>query len=291
MNIIEMHGLQKTLGDFYLDIPEFCVEEGLVTGLVGKNGAGKTTTIKLIMNMLFPDQGDISVFGLNSKNDNCAIKEQLGYVGETMGFLDLASLMSLKNMVKPFYRQWDNGLYQQYLKRFSLNENHLYKNLSKGQQKQFALVLALSHHPRLLLLDEPTANLDPVVRNDMLDIILERMSQEEVSVFYSTHITSDLEKAADHVVFIQQGRIILKQDKDVLEQTHCLVKGRKELVQLGDLSHLINIEQNHLGFSAISIDPEKTKKAFGSYAIYEKASIEDIFIAYHKQWERGEENV
>ncbi len=290
MSVIEMRGVQKQLGKFHLDIPQFCVEEGLVTGLVGKNGAGKTTTIKLIMDMIFPDQGEISVFGLDTRSGSCAIKEQLGYVGEAMGFWDMAPLKTLKNMIKPFYRQWDDGLYQQYLERFSLQEQDLYKNLSKGQQKQFALVLALSHHPRLLLLDEPTANLDPVVRNDMLDIILEQMSTENVSVFYSTHITSDLEKAADHIVFIHQGRILLQQDKDALEQTHCLVKGKKELLQQGDCGHLIHVEQNHLGFSAISLDPQATKKAFGIQAIYEKASIEDIFIAYHEQWERSGKN-
>lgn len=226
-----------------------------MAGFVGRNGAGKTTTIKLMMHMIFPDSGRIELLGLDAAKEGCTIREQLGYVGETMGFLDQAPLYALKKMVRPFYRQWDEPYYQRLLERFHLSEKMTYKKLSKGQQKQFALVLALSHHPRLLLLDEPTANLDPVVRNEMLDIILEQMEQEEVTVFYSTHITSDLEKAADYIVFLNKGRILLQEDKDSLEQNHCLVKGKKDVLLQGAGSELLDITWGPLGFHALSKDP------------------------------------
>lgn len=288
MTAIAIQGLTKRLGQFQLDIPEFTLEEGCVAGFVGRNGAGKTTTMKLMMHMIFPDNGKIELLGLDVAKDGCNIREQLGYVGETMGFLDQAPLHALKKMVQPFYKQWDEAYYQQLLERFHLSEKMTYKKLSKGQQKQFALVLALSHHPRLLLLDEPTANLDPVMRNEMLDIILEQMEREEVTVFYSTHITSDLEKAADYVVFLNKGRILLQQDKDSLEQNHCLVKGKKDVLLQSTGSELLDITWGPLGFRALSKDPAASKRTFGKDAIYEHASIEDIFIAYEEEWEKEE---
>ena len=170
-NVIEITGLKKRFdkSGFVLDLPRLTVREGYVTGFIGENGAGKTTTIKLVMDLLFPDEGEVRVFGREAHAFSEQIKRDLGYIGEQTGFLGQAKLRTLREMVKPFYPNWDDVVFRRYLDRFSLDPGKKFKDLSKGKQKQFALALALSHHPKLLLMDEPTANLDPLVRQELLD--------------------------------------------------------------------------------------------------------------------------
>lgn len=157
MKAIEMQNVTKKLGDFQLDLPKLAIEEGYITGFIGENGSGKTTTIKLIMDMIFPDSGDIHVFGRNAHQDSQAIKQDIGYMGDMMGYMGALTLNALKNSIAPFYHRWDQPLYQSYLKSFQLDEKKTYNSLSKGMKKKFDLIMALSHHPKLLLLDEPTA--------------------------------------------------------------------------------------------------------------------------------------
>ena len=205
MNAIEIKNLRKNLGNFSLKIDDLKVPEGFVTGFIGPNGSGKTTTIKLIMNMINKDQGTIKMWGKDYKINDLTIKEKIGYVGEFSGYLHEAKVKKIKKSISSFYKNWDEKLYEKYMTKLNLNEDKVYKDLSKGQQKKFEIVMAISHHPKLIIMDEPTANLDPLVRNEVLEILQERIEEDNATVFFSTHITSDLDKIGDYIVFIYKG--------------------------------------------------------------------------------------
>lgn len=232
MNAIDIKNLNKTLEDFKLTINDIEIKKGYITGFIGPNGSGKTTTMKLIMNMLKKDSGTIKVFGKEREVDDLEIKETIGYIGDVSGYMQENKLKNIKKAIKPFYKNWDEQLYKKYIMQFKLNENKVYKELSKGQQKKFELVMVLSHHPKLIIMDEPTANLDPLVRNEFLEILQEHIEKEEATVFYSTHITSDLDKVADFLVFIYEGNIILSGNKEDILENHKIIRGNKELLDI-----------------------------------------------------------
>ena len=227
MNAIEIKNLRKNLGNFSLKIDDLKIPEGFVTGFIGPNGSGKTTTIKLIMNMINKDEGFIKMWGKDYKINNLNIKDKIGYVGEFSGYLHEAKIGRIKKSLSVFYKNWDEKLYEKYMKQFNLNEDKAYKDLSKGQQKKFEIVMAMSHHPKLIIMDEPTANLDPLVRNELLNILQERIEEDNATVFFSTHITSDLDKIGDYVVFIYKGEIFLADTKDNILENHIIVKEGK----------------------------------------------------------------
>ena len=214
MNAIEIRNLSKNLDSFTLNIDKLDIKEGFITGFIGPNGSGKTTTIKLIMNMLKKDNGTIKIFDKEYLVDNTSIKEMIGYVGDIPGYMKEVKFKDIKKSIAPFYKNWDEDLYNYYLKKFDINENKVYKESSKGQQKKFELIITLAHHPKLIIMDEPTANLDPLVRNEFMEVLQEHIAKDGVTVFYSTHITSDLDKVGDYLVFIYKGIIILNSDKE-----------------------------------------------------------------------------
>lgn len=212
MEAIEIKGLEKSYSKFKLDIKDLVVKKGFITGFIGPNGSGKTTTIKAIMNMVKADKGEILVLGEDIKT-NTDIKETLAFVGDTCGFLEESKLKNIKKTVSRFYKKWDETLYKKLTEKFGLDESLVYGKLSKGKKKQFELTMALATKPKVLIMDEPTANLDPVVRNEFLEVLQEQMEEDENTVFYSTHITSDLEKCADYIIFIYKGQVILQGKK------------------------------------------------------------------------------
>lgn len=230
MNAIKLKGIKKNLGDFKLDIDDFEIEKGLITGFVGKNGAGKTTTINLIMNFIEKDSGSIKIFDREFTGKELDLKEKIGYIGDKSGFMSEAALKSIKSSISNFYNTWDEDLYKNLINRLELTETKMYKDCSKGQQKKFEIVMALSHRPEILIMDEPTANLDPVVRDEVMDIIQEMMEEYELTVFYSTHITSDLEDVCDSIAFIENGKIFLKGYREDVIESHKIVKGRLDLL-------------------------------------------------------------
>ena len=285
MDVITIQGLKKRFpkGRFQLDLPELAIQEGYITGFIGENGAGKTTTLKLMMDMLYADEGQITIFGKDAHLDSAAIKKEIGYIGETPGFLEQGRLRSLKRMVQPFYENWDEAVFQRYADRFSLDLNKRYKELSKGKRKQFAVAVALSHHPRLLLLDEPTANLDPLIRQEILEILLDEMQQEGISIFFSTHITSDLDKVADSLVFLHEGRLLLSGYKDEILDGHRMVRGRRELLTPEVAGLLVDVEASEFGFTGLTGQFAAVYALLGDEAVYEKPSVEDIFIGYTRR--------
>lgn len=281
---IEFDGVKKIFrkGGFTLDLPHMDVPEGYVTGFIGENGAGKTTCLKLLMHMLFADQGSVRLFGQEVSEDHAALREQVGYVGEETGYLQQAKLSALVDMVRPFYSNWDDKAMKERMEQFSLNPDKRHKELSKGQQKQFAVAMALAHHPKLLLLDEPTANLDPLVRDDILQMLSDLLEREEITIFFSTHITSDLDKIADYLRFLHKGRLLLEGAKDDILESHRIVKAKKELLCDEVRQSMLSLEQKEYGFSGLTRDVKGIYELLGKEAIYEKPSVEDLFLGYTK---------
>lgn len=279
MDAIKINNLEKNYNNFSLTIKDLTVKSGYITGFIGPNGSGKTTTIRSILGLNKNVNGDITVLGADISN-NYTAKKDIAYVGDISGFLEESLISNIHKIVSSFYNNWDEGLYKSYIKKFNIDESKEYKNLSKGKKKQFELIMALSHHPKLLIMDEPTSNLDPLVRNEFLELIQSHMEKDEMTVFYSTHITSDLDKAADYIIMIYNGKILLNSEKDELLQTHTIVKGKKDLLDNSIRKELIGIKENAFGFEGLSNDKNKAFDLFGNEAIYEKCTLEDLLLYY-----------
>ncbi len=280
MNAVEIRNLSKNLDGFNLNIENIDIPKGFITGFIGPNGSGKTTTIKLIMNMLNKDNGSIKIFGKELEKDDISTKEKIGYVGDISGYMREAKLKDIKKSIALFYKTWDEDLYKQYLNKFSLNENKVYKELSKGQQKKFELIITLSHHPSLIIMDEPTANLDPIVRNEFIEVLQEHIEKENATVFYSTHITSDLDKVGDYLVFIYNGKIILSGEKDNIIENHRIIRGNNNLLDNDTKKVFVSYKENSFGFDGLTSNYKNAYEVFGEEVVYDKANLEDILMYY-----------
>ena len=207
MNALEVKELTKVYPEFTLDKVSFCVPQGHISGLIGRNGAGKSTTIKGIL-WLIAAEGDVAVFGRDIIKDEMAVKQMIGYVGGGFRYYPMNTLAAIRKAYAPFYLTWNQGKYEKFLAQFALSERKKVKELSEGMKVKFALALALSHGAKLLIMDEPTSGLDPLSREEFCDIILQLVREEGVSVLFSTHITSDLMRIADDIVYISQGKLL-----------------------------------------------------------------------------------
>lgn len=213
-NVIEIKKLTKkydnlfSLGEINLNIPSGCI-----IGLIGENGAGKTTLIKSMLNIIRPDNGNVKIFNKDSIKYDYEVKKDIGVVLDDMFFPEILTANDINSIMKDIYKNWDKDLYFDYLKKFKIPNNKAIKTMSKGMSKKLEIVTALVHHPKLLILDEPTSGLDPIVRSDILDLFLEFIKDEEHTILLSTHITSDLEHISDEIIFIDNGKIIIKKVK------------------------------------------------------------------------------
>jgi ABC-2 type transport system ATP-binding protein len=206
--ILEVRNLTKNYLGFSLNNISFTLEKGYIMGFIGPNGAGKTTTIRLIMNLIRRDSGEIRVFGLDNIKDELEVKERIGFVYDENHFYNELSVLEMKKIIAPFYSRWDDSVFKDYLDRFELSPRKKIKDLSRGMKMKFSLVISLSHHADLLLLDEPTSGLDPIFRSELLDILAEIIQDENKSIFLSTHLTADLDKIADYITFINLGELV-----------------------------------------------------------------------------------
>lgn len=215
---LELENVSKTYqkSGFTLEKITFSVPSGSIMGFVGENGAGKSTTIGCILNTLFKDSGTIKLFNREMKDEDVEIREKVGVVYDGDNFPGYFSAEQLGNIMREIYRKWDNNLFEKYLRDFGLNRKQKIKTYSKGMTMKLAIAAALSHHPDLLILDEATSGLDPVMRDEMLDVFLDFVGTENHSILLSSHITSDLEKIADYITFIHNGKIIMTEAKDEL---------------------------------------------------------------------------
>ena len=208
--------VKKSYKGFMLDIKGLSLERGYVMGLVGRNGAGKSTTIKILMNLIYPDSGEVRVLGLNQPEQDMEIKRRVGYVSEDPTFYENVSVGWMAGLVRRYYPTWDDALYQGYLKKFVMDPQKKVKELSRGMKVKLGLMLALSHKPEFLILDEPTSGIDPVVRHELLEEISGIIRDEERTVLLSSHITQDIEQVADYVTILDQGSVVEYADKESL---------------------------------------------------------------------------
>ncbi|CAM2076336.1 MAG: ABC transporter ATP-binding protein [uncultured Clostridium sp.] len=283
MNSIEIRNLQKNYKNFSLNIDNLDIPEGYITGFIGPNGSGKTTTIKSLLGMVKPDSGEIKILNSNINKDT-KTKENIAYVGDKSGFLEESKLSNLHKIISKFYPNWDESLYQNYLTKFNIDESKLYKDLSKGQKKQFELIMALSHHPKLLIMDEPTSSLDPIIRNEFLELMQDHIEMDSMTVFYSTHITTDLDKSADYIVMVYNGEILLQGEKDYILDNHVLIKSKKALIDNTIKKQFISLKENAFGFEGLISNKKKAYELFGNEAIYEKCTLEDLLLYYTRRF-------
>lgn len=279
MNVIEIKNATKDFGDFKLDNISFEVPEGSVCGFIGQNGAGKTTTIKLILDVLNVDAGEIFVFGQNIKDDSAKLREDIGVVFDEMGFHEFMSGKDINIMMKNIYKNWDEKVFFDYLKRFSLPTKKPCGSFSRGMRMKLQIAVALSHNAKLLIMDEPTSGLDPIVRNEMLQIFREYVLEEDHTILLSSHITGDLEKLADEVVFINGGKIVLAGNKDDIIEKHGLLKCKKDDLKEISESLIVYAQSGTYGVEVLVNDRKACAKLYPEMII-EQASLEDIMLFY-----------
>ncbi|MBS6560160.1 MAG: ABC transporter ATP-binding protein [Clostridiales bacterium] len=281
--VLEVNGLKKAYKQKQvLQDVSFQVYEGCISGFIGVNGVGKTTTIKMLLGLVKPDAGDIKIFGMDLKQNQRKIKERIGIVFDNGYLYDDLTIKDMAKIISSAYKSWDQKVFQDYIERFSLNQKEYIKNLSKGMRMKCALAYALSHHADLLIMDEPTSGLDPQVRRQMLQIIQEFVEEEGKSVFFSTHITNDLERCVDDVIMLQEGRVLFQEEKDRLLESHAFVKGNKNWLDQENESLFIELNQKGFHFEGLTNQKEKVKKRMPQ-ALFEKPNIEEIMIAYSKK--------
>ncbi len=277
-NILEIKNLRKEYKDFTLDNISFNLPKGFIMGFIGPNGAGKSTTIKLIMNLVKKNDGEIKVFGLDNVKYEKDIKQKIGFVYDENYFYEELNLMEMKKIISPFYKNWDNKIFNQYMTDFNLPVKKKIKELSKGMKMKYSLAIALSHSAELIIMDEPTSGLDPVFRSEMLDILCSIIQDENKGILFSTHITTDLEKVADYITFLNKGKIIFSDAKDDILENYSIVKGDKSLLDADTKKEFIGIRENSFGFEALTKNTEKIKRLFKNNSLIEKATLEDIMV-------------
>lgn len=275
-NVLEIKSVSKKYAAFQLNDISFKLPKGYIMGLIGINGAGKSTLLKIMMDIVKKDGGDVTIFGKNTKTDMVNIKQDIGFVFDDSHFYDHLTCQQMKQIIAPFYKNWDEGIYQEYINRFNLPVNKPIKTFSKGMKMQFNICIALSHHAKLILMDEPTAGLDPIVRRELLKLLQEVVMGEEVSVLFSTHVTTDLEKIADYITFIHQGKVLFCKEKDAILEEYFLVKGDDSLLDEENQKAFIGLEKSRVGFQGLSNNREEILFQFGDEVLLEQATLEDI---------------
>jgi ABC-2 type transport system ATP-binding protein len=276
--VLEIDGLRKYFPGFALLDVAFSLPRGYVMGLIGPNGAGKTTTLKLILGLLRRDGGDIRIFGLDPARDGAAIRSRIGFVHDEPRFYRALTLAQNAALVARFYDSWDDRTFQRLAHAFELPLGKRFGHLSHGNKTKFALALALSHRAELVVLDEPTSGLDPVFRRDLLDTLTELLQDERASILFSTHITSDLERIADYVTLIQDGRIVFSEAKDEILQRWALVKGGLEQLEPLPPDYFRGIHRGPHGFEALTDDADAARRDLGAGAVIERATLDDVVL-------------
>lgn len=276
-NCLEINGLCKSYPNFALDHIDLKIRGGTIMGLIGENGAGKTTTIKCILNLIQRDGGTITILGKDNVADERAAKLEVGVVLDECFFHDSLRPKDLERILGPVYPTWDNGLFEGYLKKFKLPEGKLIKEFSRGMKMKLSLAAALAHQPKLLILDEATAGLDPVVRDEILDEFLNFICDEDHAILISSHITSDLEKAADYITYIHQGRIVLSEAKDDILDCYGRVGCSAADLRTIDPSDLLRVRKGSFGCEALVPDRGAFHKKYPKLMV-DKVTLEDIML-------------
>jgi ABC-2 type transport system ATP-binding protein len=280
-NILQVKNLCKSYKTFQLKNVTFSVPKGSIMGFVGENGAGKTTTIKLILNEIKRDGGGINIFGLDNIKDERKVKEQIGVVFDDCYFHKEFNAADIAKILSKIYTGWDQSQYESYLRKFNLAPDKKIDEYSKGMKMKLSIACALAHNPKLLILDEATSGLDPIMRSEILDIFLEFIQNEEHSVLFSSHITSDLEKVADYVTFIHDGSIIFSRSKDDLLYKFGVLKcGSNDFAKI-DKADIIRYRKSTFEYEILVADKDKAKRAYPNFVI-DNTTIDEIMLLYVK---------
>ena len=279
MSILTVEGLHKRYPSFHLNDVSFTLDPGYIMGFIGANGAGKTTTLKCILNLLQKDAGKVTILGKDFTQNEMSLKQEIGFMFGGVDYYAKTRINKITDVVRRFYSHWDDDLYRGYLKRFSLDGDKKVSELSSGMRIKYSLTLALSHHAKLLLLDEPTTGLDPVARDNLLELFQELIEDGERSILFSTHITSDLEKCADYITYIENGRIIESRTKDDLIAAYRLVKGTQDQLQ-GVEGRLVAYKTHAFGFTGLIKSGDLPKDSGLSV---EPPTLEEIMIYHAKK--------
>ena len=280
-NILEIRELSKDYGDFVLDKISFSLPRGVIMGLIGENGAGKSTTINCILNEIQKSSGTIRIFGKDHSTDEIEIKDKLGVVFDENHFPDIFTPEEIGKFMSGIYSAWEWQLYHQFLEKFELPKDKKIKDFSKGMKVKLAFAVALSHNAELLILDEATSGLDPIIRDDVLDMLIDFVQDESHSVLVSSHITSDLEKVADYITFIHKGKLIFTQDKDTLIDNYGLISCGAAVFDTINKSEVIAYRKEDYQFKVLVYNRTKAAKQYPN-AIVSPATIEEIMLFYIK---------
>ena len=275
-NALEIKGLSKEYKDFRLDNVSFEVPSGSIVGLIGENGSGKTTIIKLILNMIKKNGGEVTVLGKNKGISD--IKNEIGVVMDEPGFPGFLNAKEINRIMKNIFSNWSDDTFFGYLKKLKVPDNKEYKDMSKGTKMKTGIAVALSHNPRLLILDEATNGLDPVVRSEVNEIFTEVTRDESHSILISSHIVSDLDRICDYIVFIHNGKLMLFEEKDRLLEKYCIVHCTREQLSSIERSKIIGRKENKYDISVL-MEKSQVKSGFSTSPV----DIEELFVFMAKE--------
>ena len=282
-NALELRHVSRRLGDFELRDVNLTLPKGCILGLVGENGAGKSTTIRLLTGELRPDSGTVSVLDAEPGSpDFRSVKERLGVVLDDAWFPEILNARQVGTMMAMTYGSWDAALYESYLTRFSLPPEKNFKDYSRGMRMKLSIAVALSHRPEVLLLDEATAGLDPIVRDEVLEIFREFNEAEDHAILISSHILSDLEKLCDYIAFLHQGKLLFCEEKDRLLESYGLFVGTRQ--QLEELAEDAVLSREDSGFGGVRAILRRD--AVPACLPLEKPTVEDIILAMVRKEQR-----
>lgn len=286
-NAIEIKGLTKRYDGFTLDKLSFNVPKGSIMGFIGQNGAGKSTTINTILNIVKPDEGEIKVMGLDHIKDEQEVKRNIAAVFDELPFNEQLNANDIDFIFADLFEKWDSKTFFGYLERFSLPRKKKFGQFSKGMKMKLQIASALSHGAKLLIMDEATTGLDPVVRSEILDIFLEYLQDENNSILMSSHITSDLEKIADSVTFIDKGRLLLTGYKDDILDSHAVLKCTKSDFAEIEKSDFVSARLTDFGAEVMVADKALALRKYSGLTA-DKTTLEEIMLFYvnrdKKEW-------
>ncbi len=279
-NILEVRNLTKQYADFTLDHVSFSIPKGTIMGLIGENGAGKSTTIRAILDLIHKDDGTVTFWGQKLSSTK-QLKEDIGVVFDDINFYETLTAAKVGKISQTAYKQWDERLYRGYLNRFLLPADKEIKTFSKGMKMKLCIAVALSHKPKLLVLDEATSGLDPVMRDDILDIFLEFVQDEGHSIMISSHITTDLEKVADNITFIYHGKVLFCKAKDELLYQYGIVRCGAAVFDEIDKSEILAYRKEDYQWNVLVADKQKARRRYKN-TVVDDATIDDILLLYVK---------
>ncbi len=282
-SVLELNKVSKNLMDFSLQEISFTLNKGTIMGFVGPNGAGKSTTIRCIMDLIHIDSGSIKLFEIDTSKELKKLKQRIGFVYDQDVYFEELSVKKNKNIISRFYERWNDDIFHQYIHEFGVPLKKSVKHLSKGTKMKFALAIALSHHAELIIMDEPTTGLDPVFRKELLDILLKVIQDTDTSIFFSTHITTDLEQVADYITFILDGKIIFCKKTNELLEKYSLINGPKKLTELVKSANPISLKETELAFQAFFESKEINKFKLNTELTIQKPTLEEIIYYLVKQ--------